>query len=103
MQSNHRWRAVQTTGNAQHIPGKIAYHSSCVYKDNMYLFGGNVQKSSLDGAASDLYADKIAYLNLRTMSWSMINTRGDHVLLRDEHTGVVDHESGQMIIFGGFQ
>ena len=51
MQSNFRWRLVQTQGNAAHIPGKIAYHSSCVYKDNMYLFGGNTPNSGRDGEA----------------------------------------------------
>ena len=59
----------------------------------MYLFGGNVPRSSggvHDNNDDGLYADKIYYLNLRTMSWSMIRTRGDQVLLRDEHTAVVD-------------
>lgn len=37
------------------------------------------------------------------MNWSVIRTRGDQVMLRDEHTGVVDQETTQMIIFGGFQ
>ena len=46
MQSNFRWRLVQTSGNNAHIPGNIAYHSSCVYKENMYLFGGNLPSSS---------------------------------------------------------
>lgn len=93
MQSNHRWRLVQTTGNASHIPSNIAYHSSCVYKDNMYLFGGNSTRVLSDGNQDDLYADKIYYLNLRTMGWSMIRARGDQVMLRDEHTGCIDLDS----------
>ena len=103
--SNYRWRPVQTAGNAMNVPGRIAYHSSCVYKDNMYLFGGNIPRANNSMAANtdDLYADKLYYLNLRTMTWSTIRTRGDQVLLRDEHTGVIDHESSNMIIFGGFQ
>ena len=77
-----------------HIPGSIAYHSSCVYKDNMYLFGGNVPVTGRDDANSeDIFTDKLHYLNLRTMSWSLIRTRGDQVLVRDEHTGVVDVET----------
>lgn len=51
----------------------------------------------------DIYGDKLFFLNLRTMSWSMIRTRGDTVMLRDEHSAVVDVESTQMIIFGGFE
>ena len=37
------------------------------------------------------------------MTWSLIRTRGEQVLLRDEHSAVVDNETTQMIIFGGFQ
>ena len=70
----------------------------------MYLFGGNTPNSGREGEANndDIYAEKIHYLNLRTMNWSVIRTRGDQVMLRDEHTGVVDLETTQMIIFGGF-
>lgn len=99
MQSSYKWRLVTPTGNAQQIPGRIAYHTSCVYKDNMYLFGGNHMTSD----QNDGFTDKIHYLNMRTMSWSVIRTRGDQVMIRDEHTGVVDAESTSMIIFGGFQ
>ena len=35
------WKQVKTTGSVAAIPDKIAYHTSVVYKDNMYLFGGN--------------------------------------------------------------
>ena len=43
MQSNYRWRLVSTQGSGprSETPANIAYHSSCVYKENMYLFGGN--------------------------------------------------------------
>ena len=71
----------------------------------MYLFGGNIPaaQARLGEVQEDLCADKLYYLNLRTMSWSTIRTRGDQVLLRDEHTGIIDQESCNMIIFGGFQ
>ena len=46
--------------------------------------------------------DKMFYLSLKTMSWSLLRTRGDEVFLRDEHTAVYDEESTQMIVFGGF-
>lgn len=80
------------------IPGKtgrIAYHTSCVFKDNMYIFGGNlpVSNNNMDTNTDDLYADKLYYLNLRTMTWSTIRTRGDQVLLRDEHSGIMDKDS----------
>lgn len=105
--SNYRWRQVQTSGVPMNTPGKtgrIAYHTSCVHKDNVYIFGGNMPVSNnLDGNTDDLYANKLYYLNLRTMTWSTMRTRGDQVLIRDEHTGLVDIDSSQMIIFGGFQ
>ena len=50
----------------------------------------------------DELCDKMYYLNLKTMSWSLLRTRGEDVHLRDEHTAVYDDESTQMIVFGGF-
>jgi hypothetical protein len=35
------WRLIKTTGNQAAIPDRVAYHTSVVYKDNMYVFGGN--------------------------------------------------------------
>jgi len=43
---NCGWVNVPTHGNASHKPGDIAYHTSVVYKDNMYLFGGNNYKAT---------------------------------------------------------
>lgn len=85
------------------MPGRIAYHTACVYKDNVYIFGGNTPKPNNAGDnQEEMFSDKMQYLNLRTMSWSVLRTRGDQVLLRDEHTGVIDPDSGNMVIFGGF-
>ena len=98
-ESRHKWRYVQTTGSAIHVPGPIAYHTSIVYKDNMYLFGGNNPCIANDDGE---YCKNIHYLNLRTMGWSISRTRGDEVRLRDEHTAVFDPDSVQMIVFGGF-
>jgi hypothetical protein len=41
MVSQHKWREVQTSGNDAHRPGNVAYHSSVIFKDSMYIFGGN--------------------------------------------------------------
>ena len=43
--SKHKWREVQTGGNEAHKPGNVAYHTSIVHKDSMYLFGGNNDRS----------------------------------------------------------
>jgi hypothetical protein len=45
---------------------------------------------------------QLHYLNLKTMGWSQIKTRGDSVTHRDEHTAVIEKDKGQMVIFGGF-
>ena len=41
----------------------------------------------------DLVCEKMYYLNLKTMSWSLLRTRGEVVHLRDEHTALYDEES----------
>ena len=45
----------------------------------MYLFGGNVPRTQnrLESTNDDVYADKLYYLNMRTMTWQTIRTRGD--------------------------
>ena len=93
------WKKVQTSGNDAARPDKIAYHTSVVFKDNMYLFGGNNYKSMSE---DDCPQPFLSYLNLRTMGWQQIKTRGDIVQQRDEHTAVINKETGQMVIFGGF-
>lgn len=71
----------------------MAYHTSVVYKDNMYLFGGNNYKQQKYGEDT-LITTHLHYLNLKTMGWSQIKTRGDNVPQRDEHTAVIDKETG---------
>ena len=95
--SQHKWREVLTTGNDAHKPGNVAYHTSIVHKDNMYLFGGNNTRSQLQmdkgENLNEKICDKMFYLSLKTMSWSLLRTRGDEIYLRDEHTAVFDEES----------
>jgi hypothetical protein len=38
------WKAMKTTGNPAVIPDRVAYHTSVVYRDSMYVFGGNNYK-----------------------------------------------------------
>ena len=43
------WQKVRTQGNAAMLPGKLAYHSTVVYKDSAYIFGGNNYDKSSTG------------------------------------------------------
>mmetsp|Transcript_11043 Transcript_11043/g.7689 ORF Transcript_11043/g.7689 Transcript_11043/m.7689 type:complete len:94 (+) Transcript_11043:251-532(+) len=40
-QTNFGWKLVKTIGEGPHRPSKMAYHTSVVYKENMYISGGN--------------------------------------------------------------
>lgn len=88
-----------------HTPCALAHHTNVVYKDNLYLFGGNNPRSlnAQEEGTTELHCEKLFYLSLRTFTWSIVRTRGDHVILRDEHSSVYDPETTQMVIFGGFK
>lgn len=64
------WKQVKTTGSVVAIPDKIAYHTSVVFKDNMYLFGGNNYKPAKFETDEPTYVGQLHYLNLKTMGWS---------------------------------
>lgn len=38
---NCAWRLVPQNGSDKIKPGPVAYHTSVVYRDQMFLFGGN--------------------------------------------------------------
>eukprot|EP00352_Strombidinopsis_acuminata_P003854 CAMPEP_0176403650 /NCGR_PEP_ID=MMETSP0126-20121128/50272_1 /TAXON_ID=141414 ORGANISM="Strombidinopsis acuminatum, Strain SPMC142" /NCGR_SAMPLE_ID=MMETSP0126 /ASSEMBLY_ACC=CAM_ASM_000229 /LENGTH=60 /DNA_ID=CAMNT_0017782043 /DNA_START=355 /DNA_END=537 /DNA_ORIENTATION=+ len=60
----------------------MAYQTSVVYKENMYIYGGSGTKAN----NYDLFM-----LNLRKMEWQIIRPKGDIPKKRDEHTSVVNH------------
>lgn len=87
----------------------MAYHSSSVYKEQMFMFGGNNYAKTVvgnlenpSGDSETVYAPMYT-LNLKTFAWTQLKTRGDVVLPRDEHSAVIDEANCQMVIFGGFQ
>lgn len=59
--------------------------------------------SVFEDTGSDVICNRLFYLNLKTMSWSIMRTRGDEIQHRDEHTAVYDEETKHMILFGGFE
>jgi N-acetylneuraminic acid mutarotase len=71
----------------------LAHHTTVVYGDKMYLFGG----SNLDAENRKFIA-----LDLNHFKWELVKSRGDLPMTRDEHTAVAYENDQSMIIFGGF-
>jgi len=84
-----RWQELASKGIK--TPGAISNHSSVLHNNKMYLYGGSSGLST----NSTFYA-----LDMNTLLWEPIKTRGDVPPECDEHTAVVHGE--EMIIFGGF-
>ena len=77
-------------------PGCLAHHSSVVFGDKMYLFGG----SNLETENRKFYA-----LDLNSLKWEIIKPKpaSESICIsRDEHTAVVYENEGSMILFAGF-
>ncbi len=85
-----QWVKVETHGNNR--PGPIAHHTSVIYGDKMYLFGG----SSMQKVETQYFYS----LDLKQFKWELIHSRGDVPCSRDDHTAVI--YEGSMVIFGGF-
>ena len=72
----------------------MAHHSSVVYLDKMWLFGG----SSVMGEN-----DKFFCLDLQTYTWEVVKPKkGETPPSRDEHSAVINEADQTMVIFGGF-
>lgn len=80
---------------APNEPGAIAHHSTVVFRDSMYLFGGS------NGIVDN---NRFFRLDLKSFMWEVIETFGPKSLIqtRDSHSAVVSEEFGSMYIFGGF-
>ena len=76
-------------------PGCLAHHTSVVFGDKMYLFGG----SNLETENKKFYA-----LDLNTLKWEVVKVKAasEAALSRDEHTALVYENEGSMIVFAGF-
>ena len=85
------WKEIQTKGDDK--PGCLAHHTSVVFGDKMYLFGG----SNLESENRKFFS-----LDLNHFRWDVVKSRGDLPITRDEHTCAVYENESSMIIFGGF-
>jgi len=75
-------------------PGQVAHHTSIVFGDKMFLFGG----SNLETENKKFFS-----LDLNQFKWEIVKVRGDGAPdSRDEHTACFYESEASMIIFGGF-
>ncbi|XP_026751898.1 kelch domain-containing protein 3 [Galleria mellonella] len=78
------------------VSGMVPYakdgHSACIIKNKMYIFGGFEY-------SSDQYSQEVHCLDLDTLKWTFIDTRGSPPSYRDFHTAVAYGD--RMYVFGG--
>lgn len=65
------WKMIQTQGSKLTSPGPVAYHTTCVCKDQVFLFGGNNYSKTIQVQDPTNLEEEKTYtplynLNLRT-------------------------------------
>ena len=96
-----QWNKLETTGkdkpgkiyDVNNLLGPIAHHSSVVFSEKMYLFGGSNQQRKV-------HNHTFWQLDLKNLRWDVIFARGDIPGNREDHTAVI--YEGAMVVFGGF-
>lgn len=83
--SQERWYQVNGSGDC---PGNLCRHTSIVYNDEMYIFGGT------DGSTEN---NSVFVLNFNGYFWRRI---AGNVPAIDSHTSVI--YDSKMIVFGGY-
>uniref|UniRef100_A0A1B6DWJ7 Kelch domain-containing protein 3 n=2 Tax=Clastoptera arizonana TaxID=38151 RepID=A0A1B6DWJ7_9HEMI len=83
------WKCIKTYGTC---PGARDGHSACIINDCMYIFGGF--EEDIDRFSQDVFA-----LNLQTMYWTYVQTKGIPPTYRDFHSATAIGLN--MYIFGG--
>ena len=78
-------------------PGAISHHTSIVFHDKMYLYGGSKGNCEPN--------EKMYSLDMKSSpyKWEIIEPIpiGDHPKTRDEHSACL-YDNNSMVIFGGF-
>ena len=93
------WWKIETNGPSK--PGPLAHHSSVVYEDKMYMFGGSGPKTQAQ-LQSDKPPPSLWTLDLKVMRWDPVIPRGDEQPeTRDDHTAII-YNNKIMVVFGGF-
>ena len=64
------WRQISQQGKKENCPGPVAYHTSVVYKEQMFLFGGNNYAKTVQTYSNDEKNFTPLYsLNMKNFSW----------------------------------
>ena len=85
------WKVVPIKGEEK--PGLLAHHTSIVFGDKMFLFGG----SNLETENKKFFS-----LDMNLFKWEVVKVRGEQPETRDEHTACFYESETSMILFGGF-
>ena len=94
------WHLIETSG---FNPGAISHHTSVVFNDRMYLFGGSTANGDENKRffSIDLKSYRLDIIQSVSIWLLKIFTqRGKQTETRDEHSAII--YEGSMIIFGGF-
>lgn len=70
MEKSCAWIKLETKGAVK--PGPLAHHTSVVYNDKMYLYGGNKEGEE---------NQKFFSLDLKTLTWQLIQPVSNHILI----------------------
>ena len=84
--------------------GPRLYHHSAVWDPDdgvMLVFGGMDTRLVQNQSVNTYFGNLWAY-NLTLDNWTQLNASGGPPMSRAYHTAVWDNESGQMIVFGGY-
>jgi N-acetylneuraminic acid mutarotase len=87
--TSNEWHCPTTFGA---IPAARDGHSSCIFGDAMFIFGG--YEDSIEPFRPDVYK-----LDLITWEWTLLKCKGEPPIYRDFHTATVIGD--KMFIFGG--
>eukprot|EP00736_Rhodelphis_marinus_P013577 Rmarinus@m.23354 len=92
------WKKIIYTGSG---PCPRSIHTTVVYDNRMYVFGGFGRPRTVQGGEGQYFNDLYEYSFLNKQ-WTQIEATGDPPSPRTEHTAVVHNELGCMYVFGGF-
>ncbi|VDM93966.1 unnamed protein product [Onchocerca ochengi] len=88
-----KWYELKTTGE---LPQWRDFHTACVIKKKMYIFGGRSDVHGALHSSRDYYSDKLKVLNLNTGRWEDPKVTGDCPCGRRRAY------NNKMYIFGGY-
>ncbi|XP_039253486.2 kelch domain-containing protein 3-like [Styela clava] len=86
---NFCWHTPKVCG---HLPGARDGHGMCVARGNIYIFGGYE-------AEVEQFSEETMMLDMRTLTWSLLQTQGQTGLWRDFHT--LTAYGDKIYLFGG--